>query len=55
MKQFEMKWKPNVPNFSMQTDIFEANSIEEATKIVEAKAKALGATSIGWFGKREIR
>ena len=54
MKTYEIKWKPNVNNFSMQTDIVNANSLEEATKMIEGKAKMLGATSIDWFGKREI-
>lgn len=54
MKTYEMKWKPNINNFSMQIDIVNANSLEEATMIIEAKAKMLGATSIDWFGKREI-
>lgn len=55
MKKYEMKWKPNVNGFQMHTEIVEANSLEEATRIVEAKARALGATSINWLGKREIR
>lgn len=54
MKTYEMKWKPNINNFSMQIDIVNANSLEKATMIIEAKAKILGATSIDWFGKREI-
>ncbi|MDY3032274.1 MAG: hypothetical protein SOS24_11090 [Clostridia bacterium] len=54
MKMYEMKWKPNIANFQMQIDIVNANSLEEATKMIEGKAKMLGATSIDWFGKREI-
>ena len=54
MKTYEMKWKPNIANFQMQIDIVNANSLEDATKMIEGKAKMLGATSIDWFGKREI-
>lgn len=54
MKTYEMKWKPNIANFQMQIDIVNANSLEEATKMIEGKAQMLGATSIDWFGKREI-
>ena len=51
-----MKWKPAgiVWNYGMRTDIIQANSLEEATKIIEAQAKALGAPSIDWFGKRQL-
>ena len=55
MKKYEIQWKPNVENFTVQTEIVQANSLTEATRIIEAKAKALGATSIWWGTKREIR
>ena len=55
MKKYEIQWKPNVGNFTIQTEIVQANSLTEATRIIEAKAKALGATSIWWGTKREIR
>ncbi len=38
----------------MQTDIVNANSLEEATMMIDAKEKMLGTTGIDWFGKREI-
>ena len=56
MNTYEMKWKPAgiVWNFGMRTDIIKANSLEEARKMIEAQAKTLGATSIDWFGTRQI-
>ena len=56
MKTYEMKWKPAgiVWNSGMRTDIVQANSLEEATNMIEAQAKALGATSVEWFGKRQL-
>lgn len=55
MKKYEIIWKPNLSNFSIQVDVVDANSIAEATKYVEGKAKMLGATSINWLSKKEIR
>ena len=52
-KIYEMRWRPSDYSMAMQVDIIQANSLEEATKIVEAKAKMLGV-SIDWYGKREI-
>ncbi len=54
IKKYEIKWKPNINNFQMQIDIVNATSLEEATKIIESKARTLGATNIDWYGKREI-
>lgn len=56
MNTYEMKWKPAGIswNYGMRTDIIQANSLEEATKIIEAQAKALGASSVDWFGKRQL-
>lgn len=55
MHTYEMKWKPDsVLGISMQTEIIQANSLEEASKIIEAKAKAMGYKSIDWYGKRQI-
>lgn len=56
MKTYEMKWKPAgiVWNSGMRTDIVQANSLEEATNMIEAQAKALGASSVDWFGKRQL-
>ena len=56
MNTYEMKWKPAgiVWNYGMRTDIIKANSLEEATKMIEAQAKTLGATVVDWFGKRQI-
>lgn len=56
MNTYEMKWKPAGIswNYGMKTDIIKANSLEEATRMIEAQAKMLGATSIDWFGKRQI-
>ena len=56
MNTYEMKWKPAgiVWNYGMRTDIIKANSLEEATKMIEAQAKTLGATYVDWFGKRQI-
>jgi len=56
MKTYEMKWKPAGIgwNFGMRTDIVCAHSLEEATTMIEAQARALGATSIDWFGKRQL-
>lgn len=56
MNTYEMKWKPAgiCWNHGMKTDIIKANSLEEATKMIEAQAKMLGATSVDWFGKRQI-
>ena len=56
MNKYEMKWLPSGIdwNHGMRTDIVEANSLEEATKMIEAQAKALGAKSVGWFGKRQL-
>ena len=52
-KTYEMRWRPSDYSMAMQVDIIQANSLEEATRIVEAKAKMLGV-SIDWYGKREI-
>ena len=56
MNAYEIKWKPAgiAWNYGMKSDIINANSLEEATKMVEAQAKMLGATSVDWFGKRQI-
>ena len=56
MNTYEMKWKPAGIgwNYGMRTDIVQANSLEEATKIIEAQAMVLGASSIDWFGKRQL-
>lgn len=56
MNTYEIKWKPAgiAWNYGMKTDIFQANSLEEASKMVEAQAKMLGATSVDWFGKKQI-
>ena len=56
MKTYEMKWKPAgiVWNSGMRTDIVQANSLEEATNMIEAQARALGASSVDWFGKRQL-
>ncbi len=53
MKTFEMKWKPAgiVWNSGMRTDIVKANSLEEATNMIEAQARALVASIVDWFGK----
>ena len=56
MKTYEMKWKPAGIswNHGMRTDIIKANSLEEATKMIEGQAKMLGASSVEWYGKRQI-
>ena len=54
IKTYEMRWRPGDCSMGMQVDIIQANSMEEATRIVESKAKALGVKNIGWYGKREI-
>lgn len=56
MKTYEMKWKPAgiVWNYGMRTDIIKANSLEEASKMIESQAKMLGASSVEWYGKRQI-
>lgn len=55
MKKYKIQWKPNISNFTVQTDIVEANSLTEATRMIEARAKALGATSVWWGAKIELR
>lgn len=56
MKTYEIKWMPGGINwnYGLRTDIVQANSLEEATKMIEAQAKALGASYVNWSGKREI-
>ena len=56
MNTYEMKWTPAGIswNYGMRTDIIKANSLEEATKMIEAQAKMLGATGVGWYGQRQI-
>ena len=56
MKTFEIKWMPGGIswNYGLRTDIVQANSMEEALKMIEAQAKVLGASYVNWSGKREI-
>lgn len=56
MNTYEMKWKPAGIswNHGMKTDIIKATSLEEATCMIEAQAKAPGAKSIDRLGKRQI-
>ena len=56
MNRYEMKWKPAGIswNYGVKPDIINANSLEEATKIIEAQAKTLGASSVEWYGKKQI-
>lgn len=55
MNTYEIKWKPETTlGISMKTEIINANSMEEAVKMVEAKAKSMGAKNIDWYGKRQI-
>ena len=53
MKKYEMKWQPGDYSMGIQTEIIHANSLEEATMMIKAKAKMLGK-SINWIGKRQI-
>ena len=56
-QKFEMKWKPGGIQWShgVRTDIIQANDIIEATKIVEGMARSLGATSVEWHAKIQLR
>ena len=56
MNTYEMKWKPAGINwnYGVKTDIIKANNLEEATKMVEAQSKMLGASAVEWYGKRQI-
>lgn len=54
MKTYEIHWQPGDCSMAMQIEIIHANSLEEATKMVEAKARMLGVKSIGWYTKKEI-
>ncbi len=56
MNTYEMKWKPAGIswNYGVKTDIIKANFLEEAKKMIEAQAKMLGATSVEWYGQRQI-
>lgn len=56
MNTYEMRWKPAGINwnYGVRADIIKANFMEEAEKIVEAQAKMLGASSVEWYGKRQI-
>ena len=40
--------------YRARTDIVKANSMEEATKMIEAQAKMLGASGVDWIGKRQL-
>lgn len=48
MKTFEIKWMPGGIswNYGLRTDIVQANSMEEALKMIEDMAKCYGATGI---------
>ncbi len=56
MKTYEMKWcAAGTPDsFRSRTDIVKANSLEEATNMIEAQARMLGATGVDWISKKEI-
>ena len=56
MNTYEMKWMPAGINwnYGMRTDIIKANSLEEASKMIEAQAKALGGTGVSWGSKKQI-
>ena len=56
MNTYEMKWcaAGTSDSYRARTDIIKANSLEEATKMIEAQAKMLGASGVDWIGKKQI-
>lgn len=56
MNTYEIRWKPAGINwnYGVRADVIKANFMEEAERIVEAQAKMLGASSVEWYGKRQI-
>ena len=56
MNTYEMKWcaAGTSDSYRARTDIVKANSLEEATKMIEAQAKMLGASGVDWIGKKQI-
>ena len=53
MKQFEMRYQVSDYSMTPQIEIIQANSLQEATIIIESKVKMLGK-GINWLGKRQI-
>ena len=53
MKLFEMRYQVSDYSMTPQREIIQANTLAEATLIIECKVKMLGK-GILWLGKRQI-
>ena len=53
MKIFEMRYQVADYSMGVQKEIVSANTLAEATLIIECKVKMLGKV-VNWLGKREI-